>query len=83
MTGVLAPGKRYEMVFQYTPSEDKLQVLPAALLCAVPCSHLHLYMTSFTACQDCQLLPLLCTSTVRIPTQGQSHASAVSTVYPA
>ena len=26
MTGVLAPGKRYEMVFQYTPSEDKLQV---------------------------------------------------------
>lgn len=29
MTGVLAPGKRYEMVFQYTPNEDKLQVLPA------------------------------------------------------
>lgn len=26
MTGVLAPGKRYEMVFQYTPNEDKLQV---------------------------------------------------------
>ncbi|KAL0040642.1 hypothetical protein WJX79_000331 [Trebouxia sp. C0005] len=25
MTGVLAPGKRYEMVFQYTPNEDKLQ----------------------------------------------------------
>lgn len=29
MTGVLAPGKRYEMVFQYTPNEDKLQVLLA------------------------------------------------------
>lgn len=27
MTGVLAPGKRYEMVFQYTPNEDKLQVM--------------------------------------------------------
>ena len=29
MTGVLAPGKRYEMVFQYTPNQDKLQVLLA------------------------------------------------------
>ena len=49
MTGVLAPGKRYEMVFQYTPSEDKLQVLPAALLCAVTCSQSRLYMTSLAA----------------------------------
>lgn len=35
MTGVLAPGKRYEMVFQYTPTEDKLQVLPAAYMSAL------------------------------------------------
>jgi hypothetical protein len=31
MTGVLAPGKRYEMVFQYTPNEDKLQVCKSPL----------------------------------------------------
>ena len=83
MTGVLAPGKRYEMVFQYTPSEDKLQVLPAALLCIVICNHSHLYMTSLAACQDCQLLPVLCTSIVLPRTQGQCHASAEHTVCPA
>ena len=39
MTGVLAPGKRYEMVFQYTPSEDKLQA------CHVVC---HVVVTGIT-----------------------------------
>lgn len=29
MTGVVAAGKRYEMVFEYTPADDKLQVSSA------------------------------------------------------
>ena len=37
MTGVLAPGKRYEMVFQYTPNEDKLQVCTRLYCCWGEC----------------------------------------------
>ena len=73
MTGVLAAGKRYEMVFQYTPSEDKLQVVPAALLTAVTYGHSHLDMSSLNACPDCQLLSVLCGRIVTTPIQGPSH----------
>lgn len=34
MTGTVAAGKRYEMVFEYTPFEDKLQVSPPKTLVA-------------------------------------------------